>query len=466
VGARIIDTVRSFAEGHGLTEPGRVTVVGCSGGLDSTVLAHALVASGVEIILAHVNYRLRGDASEADERAVHALGQAIGAEVVVHTPENWYTHGDSLQDAARVARYHFFEQVAGQIGSAHVAVAHHQDDQAETLLLQLARGAGLEGLAGMAPERPMADGLCLVRPLLNVSRGDLRAYAEAHGLSWQIDTSNDSSKYRRSVVRREVMPALEKEFGEGVGARIASSASLLRSYLESSFGRELDLRFAECLVREGPSGGELSVMKLLELDSAWRGRVILEAVRRFLPGALLSARVAKEIEALLTSQPGRRWHRGTCIVWREQALLRFGKMHESGEQMLKQEALETGRTVNTPAGRIRSFKPGDRGRACPAPSPLEVCFDMSLLGGELAVRTWREGDRISIGAGSKKVSDVLSERGVPHSVRPYVPVILAGEEVIWVPGCRRAPVAYPGSGRGPVVCVVFRPESSWEVREK
>ena len=178
-------------------QPAEHVLVGVSGGMDSIVLLHALHALGYPLQAAHVNYGLRGQDSDGDEALVRTVCEQWGIPLEVLNAGEPAPVGASVQDWARQLRYSFFEDVAQHAGIAYVAVAHHQDDQAETLLLRLIRGSGVEGLAAMPASRPIRQGspIQLIRPFLNTPRSALKAYAEANSLAWRTDGSNADLRY-------------------------------------------------------------------------------------------------------------------------------------------------------------------------------------------------------------------------------------------------------------------------------
>ncbi|RMH66130.1 MAG: tRNA lysidine(34) synthetase TilS, partial [Bacteroidetes bacterium] len=233
------EQVRRFMAEQGLPEPGEAVLVGLSGGVDSVVLTVVLQRLGYRVAAAHVNYRLRGAASEEDEAWVRAFCReqrvpchvrrlAEGAVVRVARGT-----GGSVQAAARTLRYAYFEERARRLGLRWVAVAHHLDDQAETVLLHLLRGTGVEGMAGMPVARPIRPGspVRVMRPLLGVRRHAIEAFARHQGLGWREDASNTHPRYRRGVLRAEVLPLLEARFGAAVVPNLARTAALVRGYV-------------------------------------------------------------------------------------------------------------------------------------------------------------------------------------------------------------------------------------------
>jgi tRNA(Ile)-lysidine synthase len=203
----VVRAVAAAARSLGLA--GRSVLVAASGGVDSTVLAHALAACreplGLTVVLGHVNHGLRGADADLDEAAVRALGARLGLEVCAMRVEPGRLREGrssrarpSLQEAARRARYDALRALAAGSGAAHVATAHTLDDQAETVLLRLLRGSGPDGLGGI-PERS-ADGF-VVRPLLAVPRRAVERYARDTRLTWREDPSNGDPRFARGRLR-------------------------------------------------------------------------------------------------------------------------------------------------------------------------------------------------------------------------------------------------------------------------
>ena len=202
-------------------------LVGVSGGLDSIVLVDLLLHFQVPLQIAHVQYGLRGAASFKDADLVRQL--AASTEVCYHELDltNQQPERGSMQEWARDVRYAWFAQLAKEQSLGQVSVAHHADDQLETILLNLNRGSGLAGLSGMSDVRQLNSGITLFRPLLPFNREDLTAYARSRGLVWREDESNTNPQYARNALRQELgsMPLLEyrafRDAGLGLQSRIA-----------------------------------------------------------------------------------------------------------------------------------------------------------------------------------------------------------------------------------------------------
>ncbi|MCZ6465332.1 MAG: tRNA lysidine(34) synthetase TilS, partial [Proteobacteria bacterium] len=230
-----------------------------SGGVDSTVLLHALAALAPGLVLdlrvGHVNHGLRGRESDADEAAAHAAAEGLGLAFASERvePESLRQGRPSgrrptLQEAARTLRYRAFRRMAGALGATRIATAHQADDQAETVLLRLLRGTGPDGLAGI-PEQS-ADGR-IVRPLLRVSRQEIVEFARERGLRWREDPGNRSSRYARSRLRQRWLPGLAREFNPQLLRAIANLAEAQRG--DSEWIEALVEEEAERRVAPGPS---------------------------------------------------------------------------------------------------------------------------------------------------------------------------------------------------------------------
>ncbi|HEV3104481.1 MAG TPA: tRNA lysidine(34) synthetase TilS, partial [Trinickia sp.] len=266
-----------------------------SGGLDSTVLLDAAVrvAGAARCIALHVHHGLSPNAERwlvHCEATARALGTAFDAERVEVRREN----GESVEAAAREARYRALDAMCSRHGAAVLWLAHHADDQAETVLLQLLRGAGVAGLAAMAPQR--ADGVAAVprvRPLLHLLRAQLERYAHERGLRWIEDESNADTRYARNALRHEVIPALTTHFPgfRDALARAATHAATAQRLLDDL--ARIDLR---TISRDG--GRALSRETLLALDDARAANVMRLWMRSIGLPAASAARLSDMLRQL------------------------------------------------------------------------------------------------------------------------------------------------------------------------
>lgn len=438
---KLLDTVSTFIERHSLLTEGESVVVGASGGVDSMVCLAVLRRLGHDVHAFHVNYGLR-DGADADEALVRQWckeqSPAIDLKVTSLDAKAYSERKEeSLQAAARRLRYDALAEHAEDVGAVAVATGHHRDDQAETLLLNLVRGSGPEGLAGMRPSRPLegAQSIALVRPLLDVSREAIEQYAADAGIPWRTDPTNRSLKYDRGIVRTEVLPLLERHF-EGARDTIARSAELMREYVDQALrpalADRLERAYSDCV-----EGGWLSLEELQREPPVWRRRIVLEALRRSLPEAPQSYDVAEEVSDLVDRQVGRRIEMGGGTVWRERGGLRFLPEEAQGSSVAS-KTVPWGEEVDLPHGTLRVEVVSRRPESLDSDTKDEVYADADRLGTGLTVRSWSEGDRIQpLGLdGTKKVSAVLTEDRVPSHRRVRELVVCTEEHVAWVVGHR------------------------------
>lgn len=459
--------VHQYCESHQLLERGTHVLVGISGGVDSVVLLHLLKRLGYHTHAVHVNYQLRGEASDADEALLRAYCDALNVPLAVERVDTLgyvKTHQKSLQEAARDIRYAFFERRASELGGKTIAVAHHLDDQVETVLLQLFRGSGPEGLQGMRPKRPLSpeSDISVVRPLLSLRRSEILDYARREQLAWNEDETNESQKYRRSAIRQQILPLIEEHFGKGSVANVARSANLLREYVEHPFNKELRTHLTASM-ESSPTGGVLNLNYLSGLPSVWQHRVILEALRCWLPGTPQHAKVAMHVASLIEAQPGRcvAFQQGT--VWREREGLAFVQTEKQGSSFDgERQILEPEKPLVLDEG-ILLFE-----RLEMPPTKLDagtsnvIFVDAGRVLLPLSVRYWQKGDRFRpFGMkGHKKVSDLLTDEKVPPHLKSKVLVVEADQELVWVVGHRLSHEARVRPGTEQFAKISFIPHRS------
>jgi tRNA(Ile)-lysidine synthase len=209
-----------------LLTPGEPLLIGVSGGADSVALLDALVQSGYRPRVCHLNHQWRGAESDADAEFVRELA---GKYSLPATIEAQKVAGD--EDSARQARLAFFESVAKRTGIHQLALAHTADDQVETFLLRLLRGAGTLGLAGMREERQHGS-LRIIRPLLEVRRSEVIDYLKSRQLTWREDASNADRQFLRNRIRHELLPLLERDYNPGIRDVLRRTAEILRAEAE------------------------------------------------------------------------------------------------------------------------------------------------------------------------------------------------------------------------------------------
>lgn len=233
----MLDKVKAVIEKHQLLAKGDRVVVGFSGGIDSLCLLHILAGLTeyrLDIWALYINHSLRPAENILEERLLHEMGERLKVncrEIKIDIPERIRQKPQSLQLLARNERYRIFDAFRKEMGASKVALAHHRDDQAETVLYRLIRGTGLDGLAGMPVIR---DGI-YIRPLLQISRAEIKAYMAMHQLAWVEDSSNHKLIYWRNRLRNQLIPEIETHFNprfKEALARLSVLAAEQRDFME------------------------------------------------------------------------------------------------------------------------------------------------------------------------------------------------------------------------------------------
>lgn len=208
----LLQQLKKHIERYRLSSQKDTLLLAVSGGIDSIVLCELCKQAGWPFAIAHCNFQLRGEESERDEQFVRSLGEKYGVEVLVKRFDtNAYANKQklSIQEAARELRYRWFAQVREERDFAYIVLAHHAGDNMETLLMNFFRGTGLQGLTAI-PEGDTTNRL--LRPLLNIRRKEIEAFAQENYLQWVEDSSNSSTKYTRNFFRHELIPAIKKVY--------------------------------------------------------------------------------------------------------------------------------------------------------------------------------------------------------------------------------------------------------------
>jgi len=271
--------IRRTIRRHGLCPGGTRLLIGLSGGSDSVALTLLLKELAAQesfsiVALAHLNHRLRCTAMR-DEQFCRDFAQRLGIPIAVESIDvGSYAQSQrlSVEDAARRIRYDFFHRASEPVSADRIAVGHTRDDQAETFLLKLVRGAGLTGLGGIYPRRDS-----VVRPLLEVGRAELRSYLESRGQGWVEDETNEDLENPRKRIRHKVLPELDLAGNASATPAIARAAAIIRE--DGQWLDELSDRRFDVLVARSNTGLEIDVSGLMAEPLPVRRRVVLAALR-------------------------------------------------------------------------------------------------------------------------------------------------------------------------------------------
>lgn len=433
----MIEKVMAYCRKEALLEPGMRVVAGVSGGSDSVGLLRLLCSMrrewGLEVTAVHVNHGIRGQAAAEDMEYVRQLCREWEVRLFCFeedVPALAAEERLSLEEAGRNVRYRLFEQVRQQTGSDRVAVAHHMDDLAETVLMNLARGSGLRGLAGLQPKRER-----IIRPLLCLRKREIEGWLEALGISWRLDSTNEEDAYLRNRIRGSLLPRLTEDCNERAIEHITAAAQDLREadeYLCGEAGRLLAAHKADTA-----AGLKGELYRLLSPPAAELDRKLLNSQPHIL-SVYMVRQGLKELGAGLKD---------------------ISRVHM--EQILELAKGQSGRQMKLPGG-VRVLVSRSRVRLereqQPAPLafsavfgifsynndkkvPQNCCvnwFDYDRITDRLTLRSRQPGDWICVEAGGarKKVKEYLIDAGMPVEVRGRWPLLAMGSRVIWIPGYR------------------------------
>jgi tRNA(Ile)-lysidine synthase len=447
------ELLAEVARALGPIPSGDPVVVGCSGGPDSTALAFLVVEArpDLAVTLVHVRHGLRED--DADDACLvteHARWLGVACEVV---EVEVTVGGRGPEAAARDARYAALTAVCARLGGARLLVGHTADDQAETVLLRLARGTGTSGLGGMDPERPD-----VVRPLLRLRRSDVRGFTVLEGLPTTEDPTNRDPAQPRARVRSRLLPELERVGPDPVGA-IVRLADLARADAAA-----LDRWAADVIAAEGRRVGPVRCLPAVAIDQV--PEAVARRIVRHLAAAIgvpapPSAAVVSAVMALAAGRhlplPG-----GGGVVSYGGGWLAFAPepLPHAEPLALDPSGRADSEVVWEPAGVRITSRPVAAGDAQPggqlalagvgAPArlprpdrdvelPPGASRDRLVLAvpddvGPLLVRHRAPGDRVRTAIGTQRIADVLIDAGVPRPVRALWPVVVSGTAIVWVPG--------------------------------
>jgi len=430
-------TIRRFS----MMETGDRVLVAVSGGPDSVALLHALLTAreelGISLHVAHLNHCFRGAESDADAEYVRQLAANIGVESSVQridVPEIQKVLRLSTEEAARLVRYEFLDRAADEVGANRIAVGHTADDQVETVLLNLLRGSGIDGLAGMPPVRGR-----IIRPLIETRRSEVEAYCERHGLHPRTDATNLVAEYTRNRIRLDLLPLLRRDYNPEI-----DSALLRLAELAAADATYLNIETEEVLRRLTTERGDgfvtLDAVGLVSFPLAVRRRVIREAVKAVRGGLgdIGFVHVDELVRLLEAGSDFEYGFPGGVFVRRTRAALSFRSSRPEEIPIIYCYELPVPGSIAVPeiGAEIRaevSAEPLDHVR--PRGSS-EVVLDSGKVSGKLRVRNWQPGDRIRpLGmSGSKKVQDLFVDAKIPRDARHRIPLIVDDDKVVWVAG--------------------------------
>jgi tRNA(Ile)-lysidine synthase len=452
--------------GRASVHPGASIVVALSGGPDSVALLHALTelreSSGYRLTAAHLNHALRGDESDRDEAFCRNLCRKLRVELIAERAAGLDLAMPNLEEEARRARHDFLHRVADRIGADFVATAHHADDQAETVLMRLLRGAGVAGLAAMAEAGPGR----IIRPMLALTRHEILAYLECVDANYVVDSSNLSSAMLRNRIRRDLMPILNRDYAPGASQRLAALASEMRA-VEAFLTREAQ-RLLPAMASDGDG---LDIRQFAELEPALRAPLLRIVLAEKL-GSL--RRVNRDhldnlVNLCLSGPPnGEISLPGGWRAVREYDRLRVVRVRPASRAEFSVPLAFEGITEVAGVGYAFEARVAGAGDVAMPPDHSSAVFDLAAIqAGGLLVRNFRSGDRIApLGlSGTRKVKDVFIDRKVPPVRRERFPIVTMDNEIVWLPGLLRGSGALVGQSSKVVLLVRARSMTEYQIND-
>lgn len=428
---------------YGLLEPGQKILAAVSGGPDSMVLLHILNKLApeleIQIVAAHVNHKLRREADE-EEAFVNRICKEWNLILYtssINVKKAAAEEGKSIEEAARDCRYNYFEKLRQEVKADRIATAHHRDDNAESILLHLIRGTGIKGLRGIMPVNNF-----LIRPLLDISKGDIMEYVAANGLPYRLDKSNYDTKFLRNRIRHELIPYLQAEFNPRIAdnlvrlGKIASEANeVLETETEQIFTMPLvkkadkDEVIMDCRVLGGlrpvfQKQVVLRVLSGLKGDDGWSSldiQLILDMISK--EGSAKKIKLKKNI-----------W------VYKIYNYMHIGQIIEQAGDYCYQIEIpsmihlkETGCKYSLEKIGVEEFSKINL-------QGTETYLDYDKLPQPAYLRSRKQGDKIALSGmkGRKKVKDYFIDTKIPAYQRNSIPLLVAGPEVFAIIGYQTA----------------------------
>lgn len=418
------DRFVNFICDNNLISPQDSILLGVSGGIDSMVMLYLFQKAGFKIAVAHCNFGLRGDESNADEQFVkhYCLINGLACHSIRFDTKGYASENKlSTQVAARELRYAYFEEVCSEHKYNRIAIAHNLNDVAETVLLNLTRGTGVKGLAGIK-----ALNGSVIRPLLFATRVEIEAFAGRHNINFREDSTNSKVKYKRNFIRHRIIPEL-RTLNPSVDRTIADTANHLQEALWLVEEQLERIRRSVVSLRNGDV--------LFSIESLKKER----ASRFFLVEELnpfgFSPSMASAVVNLLDAEPGKQMESASHIIYRDRDFLILTpvKVKDVDTALIDANTTVISKPIKLNVEKLSNDEHLNVNR-----DPDVALLDTDKLTFPLTLRPWQPGDKfIPFGmTGFKKISDFLIDIKVPKHIKNNIYVLVSGSDIVWVVGYR------------------------------
>lgn len=452
--------VHQTIKDHNMLQKGMSVLVGVSGGPDSMALLHSLMALSdclsLRLGVAHLNHCLRDEASDTDEEFVIAFAEKNRLPCYVEK-KNIILHqkkpGYSLEETGRIARYHFFKKISKTEHFDKIAVGHHQDDNAELILLYLLRGTGLAGISGIPPVREN-----IIRPLIQTNRSEIIKYLKFHGVDYRIDESNVDEKFQRNKIRHHLIPLLQKAYNPKLSEALNRLGHIIQTE-EDWINQLINPIYDKTIIASDKQRIEMSVSELTKYHIAQQRRIIRKAIqsvkgdlrritfshidsillllkkksadkRLDLPGRV---RIVKQFNQLIFSKEN--------INLRSAQLPGEKKKPVSFEYMISKSDIMSNipiylKEINT----YVKFSKSEitHTQDIDTSGDQVAVFDWDILQFPIQIRNYRKGDCFTpLGmTGTQKLKNFFINNKIKPRNRLEAPLFLNGDTIIWIGGYR------------------------------
>ncbi|WP_339076330.1 tRNA lysidine(34) synthetase TilS [Clostridioides difficile] len=435
----IFDKVLSTINKHNLIQKGDKIVLGLSGGPDSVCLLHVLNRLkkdfNIEIYAAHLNHQIRGIEAQKDALYVSKLCEDMGIIFFVksiNVPKYCENEGLSLEEGARKLRYEMFYEIKDKIKANKIAIGHNLNDQAETVMMRIMRGTGLKGLKGIDYIRDN----CIIRPILDVERNEIEEYCEAYNLNPRIDKTNLENIYTRNKIRLDLLPYMKDNFNSNVIESIVRMSNSLKSdndYIE----KEAEAKFREVSNIKEKGFVEINLDDFVCLHDAIKVRVLRNSIKHILGDTnfvdqrhiedIMSLEDNSKVNKMLTLPRNIFVYRkkDSIILTNEEIVneeIEFYYNVPSNGFIKIKELKQIIETQVMSIDRYKSMKLDNSSKG----------FDFNKVKGGIVIRSRRQGDKIKLAMGSKKVKDLFIDLKIQREERCKIPIITDSEGIICV----------------------------------
>lgn len=425
---KAIETIKKY----NMIRPGDSIVVGLSGGADScalTMLLAGLIPEyGIKITAVHINHGIRGEEADSDEDFAYSFCKKLGVDFVSYhcdVPSEAKKRGVGEEEAGRLVRYEKFRETALKTGADKIAVAHNMNDTAETLMMNLCRGAGLKGMSGISPVSEN-----IIRPLIHCSRREIEDYCMENEIDYRTDSTNLQNDYTRNKIRNILFPWLRENINPSADFNMAKTASIFRE--EDAFLEKLaQTAFEASLISSDESRVVLDAQKLIKEDGVIIKRVLRTALRILRNDTRDLGRVhTDDAENILFGQTGKKINLpGNICVAKSYGTLEVYKNSGRKEGFCYDLMLEE--KIYIPE--INKFVLLSEKRKNLDDNCINVYtkkIDYDKIKNRIQIRTRQNGDIFSIKGGKKKIKDVFIDDKIPADKRDLFPLIADGNNII------------------------------------